>query len=142
LILRKSSLHLNVEIVKNIKLNFATLELLENGIVRIELLDKQSIGEFESREINNSIGVLSDGKPALIMMIPQPHTVFDHGAREFSSSDEGLHFTIADAMVVTSMAHKILVSFYLKFNKPKKPSKAFDNEVDAMAWLLSLKNPS
>lgn len=130
-----------MEIVKDIALDFAKLGLLENGIIRINLLDKHSIGESESREINNAIGILSEGRLALIMMIPQPHTVFDHGAREFSSSDEGLQYTIADAMVVTSMAHKILVSFYLKFNKPKKPSKAFDNETEAMAWLLSLKKP-
>ncbi|MGV2480515.1 UNVERIFIED_CONTAM: hypothetical protein IGO34_27350, partial [Salmonella enterica subsp. enterica serovar Weltevreden] len=88
-----------------------------------------------------AIGRLSDGKPARIMMVPQPNTVFDHGAREFSASDEGLQYTIGDAMITTSLAHKILVSFYLKFNKPKKPSKAFDNEEDAMAWLLGLPDP-
>jgi hypothetical protein len=130
-----------VESVKSIGLDFASVELFENGIIRVGFFDKQSIGESESREINNAIGALSDGKPARIMMVPQPNTVFDHGAREFSSSDEGLQYTIGDAMVITSLGHKILVSFYLKFNKPKKPSKAFDTEEAAMDWLLSLKTP-
>lgn len=131
-----------MESVKSIGLDFASVELLENGIIRVEFFDRLSIGEFESREINHAIGTLSDGKPARIMMVPQPHTVFDPGAREFSSSDEGLQYTIGDAMVITSLAHKILVSLYLKFNKPKKPSKAFDSEEAAMAWLLSLKDPA
>lgn len=131
-----------MESLKSIGLDFAGVELLENGVIRVEFFDKQSIGEEESREINNAIGRLSDGKPARIMMVPQPNTVFDHGAREFSASDEGLQYTIGDAMITTSLAHKILVSFYLKFNKPKKPSKAFDNEEDAMTWLLSLKDPA
>jgi len=125
-------------LVKNIVLDFAKIELLENNIVRIELFDKQVIGEHESRKINNSIGSLTEGRRARILLVPQPNTSFDHGAREFSSSDEGLQFTIADAMVVTSLAHKILVSFYLKINKPKKPSKAFETEQDAIKWLLTM----
>lgn len=129
-----------MEIVKSIGLDFASVELLENGIIRIGFFDKQSIGESESRDINNAIGVLSDGKLAPIMMVLQPNTVFDHRAREFSSSNEGLQYTIGDAVVINSLGHKILVSFYLKFNKPKKPTKAFDTQEAAMAWLLSLKS--
>lgn len=131
-----------MEIVKTITLVFAEIELLENGIIRVNMFDKTSIGEVESRHINNAIGELSEGKPARIMMIPQPNTVFDHGAREFSASEEGLQFTIGDALVVNSLAHKILANFYLKFNKPRKPSKAFDHEEDAIAWLLSLEDPA
>ncbi len=123
---------------KNIVLDFAKLDLLDDNIVRIEMFDKRSIGEHECREINNSIGILTDGRQARILLVPQPNTIFDHGAREFSASDEGLQFTIADALIVNNLAHKILVSFYLKFNKPKKPSKAFENEEDAIKWLLTL----
>lgn len=131
-----------MEIVKNITLVFAEIELLENGIIRVTMFDKTSIGEVESRDINNAIGELSEGKPARIMMVPQPNTVFDHGAREFSASDEGLQYTIGDALVVNSLAHKILANFYLKFNKPRKPSKAFDHEEHAITWLLSLEDPT
>lgn len=130
-----------MEIVKTITLVFAEIELLENGIIRVTMFDKTSIGEVESRHINHAIGELSEGKPARIMMVPLPNTVFDHGAREFSASEEGLQYTIGDALVVSSLAHKILANFYLKFNKPRKPSKAFDHEEDAIAWLLSLEDP-
>lgn len=127
-----------MKIAKNIILDFAKIDLLENNIIRLEIYDKCIIGEHESREMNNAIGILTDGKQARILILSQPTTVFDHGAREFSASEEGLKFTIGDALVVSNLAHKILVSFYLKFNKPKKPSKAFDSEADAIAWLLTL----
>ncbi len=126
-----------MEISKNIALEFAKIKLLENNIVKIEIFDKRSIGEAESREINNSIGILTQGKQARIMMVPLPNTTFDTEAREFSASDEGMQFTIADAMVVTNLAQKILVSFYLKIHKPKKPSWAFNTEEDAIKWLLT-----
>ncbi|MES2131854.1 MAG: hypothetical protein V4506_05845, partial [Bacteroidota bacterium] len=124
-----------MKLVTNIILDFAKVELLENNIVRLEILDKCVIGEHESREMNTAIGVLTNYQVARILIVSQPSTVFDHGARDFSASDEGLKFTIGDALVVSNLAQRILVSFYLKFNKPKKPSKAFDNEEDAMAWL-------
>ena len=126
-----------MEISKYITLDYAKIELLNDHIVRVYIFDKHSIGENESRKINDAIGVLTQGKPARIMMVPSTTTVFETGAREFSASDEGLQFTIADAMVVTNLAHRILVSFYLKLNKPKKPSKAFDNEEEAIQWLLT-----
>lgn len=127
-----------MKFAKNINLDFAKIELLGNNIVRLEIYDNCIIGEHESREMNTAIGVLTNNQPARILIVSQPTTVFDHEARAFSASDEGLKFTIGDALVVSNLAHKILVSFYLKFNKPKKPSKAFDSEADAIAWLLTL----
>ncbi len=119
-----------------VDLAYAKVEMLENNIVRVKFNDSYSIGVDECREVNNAIGVVTNGTPARILMIPEYATQFDTGAREFSASDEGLQFTIADAMVITNLAHKILVSFYLKFDKPKKPTKAFNNESDAISWLL------
>lgn len=88
--------------------------------------------------MNNAIGILSKGQEALVMMVPNNTTHFAPESRDFSASAEGLRFTIADAMVVSNLGQKMLVSFYLKFNKPAKPSKAFSNETQAMEWLLSL----
>lgn len=123
--------------LNHIVLPFAKLQLLENNIVRIKFFDKQAIGVTECRKINNALGALTEGRPARILMIPESATQFNNGAREFSASAEGLQFTIADAMIITSLAHKILVSFYLKFDKPKKPSKAFTSEEEAIAWLIT-----
>lgn len=96
------------------------------------------IGVAECREMNNAIGKLSRGQPALVLMVPNNTTHFAPGSRDFSASPEGLQFTIADAMVVRNLGQQLLVSFYLKFNKPPKPSKAFNSEAQAIDWLLSL----
>lgn len=96
------------------------------------------IGLDECREINNSIGLLSKGQEALVLMVPDNTTHFAPESRDFSASAEGMQFTIADAMVVSNLGQKMLVSFYLKFNKPPKPSKAFNTEAQAIDWLLSL----
>ncbi len=86
--------------------------------------------------MNNAIGELSGGNEALVLMVPANTTHFVPESRDFSASAEGQKFTIADAMAVTNLGQKILVSFYLRFNKPPRPSKAFGTEMQAMEWLL------
>ena len=49
-----------------------------------------------------------------------------------------MKYTIADAIIVSNLAQKILINFYLKFNKPPKPSQAFNSEEQAINWLLSV----
>ena len=67
-------------------------------------------------------------------------TDFDVLAREYTASSKNNKFTIADAFVIESMAHDMIVNFYMKFHKPIKPTKMFKNRKDAVQWLLTFKN--
>lgn len=128
-----------MNIIKQIDFNFGLVQLLDNTIIRIEMFDNVTIGVDECRLLNNAIGQLSDSKESLVLMVSSTGTHFTLESRTFSASEEGLKYTIADAMVVTNLAQKLLVSFYLKINKPPKPSKAFSTENEAIDWLLNLK---
>lgn len=44
-------------------------------------------------------------------------------------------FSKADAFVIKSMAQKILANFYIKINKPERPTKFFNNKDEAINWL-------
>lgn len=44
-------------------------------------------------------------------------------------------FSKADAFVIKSMAQKILANFYVKINKPERPTKFFNNKDEAIDWL-------
>lgn len=127
-----------MEILNEIVFKFAKVQLLSNQIIRLEMFDDVVIDVKECREMNNAIGELSDGKEALVLMVPGQSTHFTPESRDFSASPEGQRFTTADAMVVFNLGQRILISFYLKFNKPPKPSQAFNTEEHAIEWLLSL----
>ena len=43
---------------------------------------------------------------------------------------------IAQAVLVNSLATRIAGNFYIRFNKPTKPTKIFTNAEDAKSWLL------
>ncbi len=124
--------------LKIIDLGFATVSKLENSIIKIDMTSSSVIDLDECEKITEAIGNLTDKKPALILMIAGNTTNYTNKAREFSASEAGSIYTIADAMIVNNLAQKIMVSFYLKINKPIRPSKAFNSEVEAVQWLLSL----
>ncbi|MDF2448347.1 MAG: hypothetical protein K0R26_851 [Bacteroidota bacterium] len=127
---------MNIE--SEIRLKYAIVQRLPNNIVRLEMFDNVIIGFIECREMNNAIGKLTNRLKALILMVPGNSTQFLPEARDFSASPEGQQFTLADALVVSNLGQRILMSFYLKFNRPPSPSQAFDTEEHAMEWLLSL----
>ncbi|GAB4255421.1 MAG: hypothetical protein Kow0079_12270 [Vicingaceae bacterium] len=49
-------------------------------------------------------------------------------------------FAKASALVTTSTIEKVIGKFFIFVNKPKIPTKLFDNEQKAIEWLYSLKS--
>ena len=128
-----------MEILKNIQFEYANIELLSNGIIRVDMLSDHTIDLEESVQINIAEGELLNGEleSGLVLMLAGSTTQFTNEAREFSASKEGLRFSIAEALVVKNLAQRMVVNFYLKINKPSVTSKAFDSEDAAAEWLLS-----
>lgn len=127
-----------VKLTNEIQLNFAKVQLYEPALVRIEIFSGTVIGLKESKSMNDAIGALSEGKESLVLIVADEFAQFDRDSSDFSASEEGQRYTIADALVVKSLSQKILANFYLKFNKPAKPTRIFTNEEEAITWLFSL----
>jgi len=130
-----------VKIINQIKFGYANVEQLDIGIIRIEMLGGYIIDLEESVQLNIAQGDLLKGQmgAGLVLMVADSTTQFTNDARDFSASKEGLRFSMAEALVVKNLAQKLVVNFYLKFNKPSVPSKAFNSEEEAIKWLLNFK---
>jgi hypothetical protein len=55
--------------------------------------------------------------------------------REFWSKKEACPYSLADAFIVSSNGLRIIANFYLKINKPERPTKMFTDEESAIKWL-------
>ncbi|MES2567571.1 MAG: hypothetical protein V4565_11930 [Bacteroidota bacterium] len=44
-------------------------------------------------------------------------------------------YSLADAFVLSSMSQRILANFYIKINKPERPTKFFTDTYTALIWL-------
>ena len=62
-----------------------------------------------------------------------PHCTFVNALGNIDISSEARKF---GSSLVNSLATRIAVNFYIRFNKPPKPTRLFTNSEDAFSWLL------
>ena len=129
-----------MQLIQEITFSYAKVQLFESKLVRIEVFGDNAIGLKEAKEMNDALGTLAKGREMLVVMLADELAQFDKAAMDFSASDEGLMYTIGDAMVVKSTAQRITANLYLRLSRPKKPSKIFNSEKDALKWLFSLES--
>ena len=56
-------------------------------------------------------------------------------AREMGLQEQFNTYTAATAIVLNSLAHRIIGDFIIKIQRPKMPFKMFNSEYDAYQWL-------
>ena len=60
----------------------------------------------------------------------------DPDAREWGANRPPGITSISDSMVIGGLAQKLIANFYLKMNRPKKPTKFFNDLRDSISWSL------
>lgn len=61
------------------------------------------------------------------------------GVTEYYAKNEYNKYRHADAFIVNTLAMRLLVNFYMTFNKPCVPTKTFADPESAAKWIDSLK---
>lgn len=111
-----------------------------DGIIQIVLFDRVDIDIEQSREMFNIIKTYSKKpKDLLVLVVAGKYTTTTKEVREFSATDEASSITFAEAIILHSLAQKMIINFILNFHKPKRHMKMFTNENDAVEWLYSMK---
>lgn len=90
-------------------------------------------GEIEdARFIVNNIKKISNNKKHSLLVVYADDNLFSNEARDFVSKHD---YTKADALVGNSLALRLVGNFYLKINKPVRPTKLFSDKAAAIEWL-------
>jgi hypothetical protein len=55
--------------------------------------------------------------------------------RDYWATKDACPYSKADAFIINSMAMKLISNFYLKVNKPERPTRMFTDEKEAIKWL-------
>lgn len=127
----------NTDLIAELNTNIAIARLYSNNIFHIyffsgSLVDMDFVKEIN--EFNASLGGLAH----LNLFEFEDHVDLDPEVRDWAAAPDGNKQTVADALVINSLGHKILANFYIKFNKPVKPTKLFNKQSKAVSWLLGL----
>lgn len=91
----------------------------------------------ENFEIYRKLGC-EDNK---VLQLLEAETVFLFSAEARARAAKlGGRFFIASAIISKSLGTRLIVNFFLRFNKPDVPFKMFPDEESALAWLRSFQH--
>ena len=122
----------NAIITRTAKISFEK----EEGILYVELFAGNEIGIEDSMEHNKASQTLTGGVLHCAMIKALGNIDISSEARKYGSNPEVQINLSAQAVLVNSLATRIAGNFYIRFNKPPKPTKIFTNPEDAKSWLL------
>lgn len=116
-----------------------TMRLYSNGIFHYKLHPNTSVLIEDVDEILKFVKELGEERLYLNLYEFTENADVDVEVRNWAADSGGNKQTIADAIVIKSLAHKILGNFYLNFHKPVKPTRLFMKKGEAIHWLLKNK---
>lgn len=119
----------------HIKLSHSTVFLRVDGIIEVQFKHDVLLELEDCKELISLYGKLSAGKKVPILHLIGKYMNATKEAREFSSTEEGLMYSLAEAYVFDSLPHRIIGDFYLKVNKPSALTKFFKTKKEAEVWL-------
>ena len=126
-------------VTKKTETNTAYIHLCSDGIVRILLKRNSEINIPELKRNILALNELVKNKTYSFLYYTEDNSVtHSNDARAFGKKNERSVPRLCTAVVVNSLAHKMVANFYLNFNKPTIPFKVFHQMNDAEKWCLEI----
>lgn len=123
--------------LKHINENFSVYRHLSLNLLKVVFHSYKTICIEDARNIEKT--VLQNAvqkKDILGITMPSVGASIDSSARTyFANCDLSLKYTKAMAVNVRSATHRMLLNFYLQFNRPPTKHRAFDELEKAILWI-------
>lgn len=119
---------------KEINTPYFTLLLRSDGIVQLNTSTDADFTMKETMMYMHALEEITEGNPHLILKVPGAHANVDNETRKYMAN-EGLKFSIAEAVIVRNLAQRMIGNFYIRYDKPKVPVRLFTNHAEAEHWL-------
>ena len=113
----------------------ATFNILADGILHICLLEDSDIDLEESKLMQKKSLSLTNGKKFVALIDARAEVRVSKESREWGSTAEAQVNMIAQAIIVNSLANRLVGNFIIKFHKPVAKTRLFSDEQSALDWL-------
>lgn len=123
-------------VADKIELTHSTIVLRKDGMLELYTHDNHVYEIEHVKENVEAFGILTNQKGAPVIIIGGSHTSTTAEARKFMAGAESLKYSWCEAFVITSLAQKILISIYIRIDKPLVPTKVFRDKEAAAYWCL------
>jgi hypothetical protein len=120
----------------------STIEFWDNGIIYVKIDDNTEVQLSDSKAQYEFLRSKFDGKNMhRILVDPGKYTSLTKEAREFSQKPESNEMTLATAVIIRSLAQRIVINFMITMmHQQTMKMKMFDSKEKAIVWLLSRTN--
>ena len=126
------------EVSDRINLGHSEIYLTTDGIVVVKGTDHTYTTE-DIKQLHSAISKLTNNKKCLVLLLGSRYTLVDSEARDFLSTPAASSNFIANAYVIESLAHRMILNFIIRVKGTPIPSKFFFDEASAVKWLKSFR---
>jgi len=120
--------------LKKIDLHTCSLTLDDDGIVELHIYSGEEIPPEKIHEIFSTIHNEMPQATKLMVTAGDKATLSTE-ARELVSSGNVTEQIKADAIVTEHYSHQMSANFFVRYNKPQRPTKLFKTVEEAREWL-------
>ncbi len=124
-----------ISIIRNIDLDIANISIRSDGIMHVTMKNKEEFGIDEVKLIRRTRKELAQGKSYPILYTGDKLVLPTKEARAYMAEKSDQELAKAEAMIIKSLPQRMIASTYIRINKPKCPTRFFENESDAIEWL-------
>ncbi|MBP8033341.1 MAG: hypothetical protein KAZ71_02020 [Bacteroidia bacterium] len=118
------------------KITFPNFEVEINdfGFYKVSVNESE---EFTVEDLTKLVSAQNEfgGEKLPVLVLCAEHASTNSELLTAISKNKNNPYSKADAFVIKSMAQKILANFYIKINKPERPTKFFNDKEEAINWL-------
>ncbi len=126
---------MNLEGLDSIVAKTRSAELVySDGIVAVNVTLDSDLDLDAMKEIVATRMEITDRKPHKVLIEAESNHDSTKEAREYLATYEG-EVAVAMAIVSNNLAVRMLANFYVKFDKPRIPTKLFKSREEAIDWL-------
>lgn len=124
--------------VKTIETPICRIHIDDYGIVHTRFKHGAQVDIEEMKVIEQALFQITKNKHfKTIMDIRNKFVNFDVEARSYAAKGEITKNITAQVILVNTLPMKMITNFFLRFDSPKYPTRAFQDEEKAIIWLES-----
>ncbi len=112
-----------------------SISICNNSYYELEIFENCEITITDIKAIATIMEQKYDKLKLPVLVLCNEFALVNNEAMKYLAISENFPYSKSGAYVVSSIAQKILANFYLKINKPQRPTKFFNNKPDAIEWL-------
>lgn len=132
---------MDLESIKIWRFSKIDVQYLENDIMHYKVKENCLVSMDDVNQCLDILKEFDENKSFRNLYELGKNSKVMEDVKDWASDSEGNMQTIADAIIIRSLAHKLIANTYLKVKRPPKPTKVFTKQEDAIKWLIKQKSP-